>query len=216
MIFLQKEPTHKPIREAIPRDLATPAAGCVWEVPVAIVLYAPTRDGVTVDADATASRGSVKSLRERVLRQVRLHKWMMEEGSRFRGYRDRAARPSLGYRCVHYTTFLEDIPPRSGEGVVFPDYAGIVERVGGRDLVNDRGVKEFWIYHWHHGRIAPIETNLASPVSPDISNSHRTDDLPIYKKTYMVISANFNRGPDKTVHNMGHQMEAVLTEMSRR
>lgn len=194
-------------------DLERAASGCVWEVPFVVIAYIPTQDGIQVDSQKTGYSGTVRSLQDRILRAVRVTKWMLEEGSRYHGYRDPDARPSLGYRCVRYRTVLEDIPrgkPAGGPDTYFPDYGKIVEQAGGRNLVR-RGVREFWVYHWHHGTIVPIETNLASPVTGDISNSDRSNDLPIYENSYLVVGVNFNRGPDKHVHNIGHQLEAALS-----
>jgi hypothetical protein len=200
-------------------DLERPAVGCVWQIPFVVVAYIPTIDGEMVDFERTGFRGTVQQLRDRILRAVRVTKWMMEEATRFRGYKEPGARSSLGYRCARFVTILEDIPKgrsAGSAGVFFPDYGKIVEQVGGKNLVNQQGAKEFWIYHWHHGSIAPIETNLSSALSGDISNSDRQNDLPIYDKSYMVVGANFNRGPDKHVHNIGHQMEALLSYVNQR
>lgn len=208
----------KPRRERY-RDLEKPASGALWKIPVAVAVYIPTRDGVTVDKELTGYSGTVASLQARVLRLARLTKWMLEESSRFHGYRDPKAKPSLGYQVVQWDTFFEDIPrgrPADDRGNFFPDYDGIVKKIGGKELVNRAGVKEFWIYHWHHGTLAPIETNMASRLSGDISNSHRVDDLTLYDRTYMVVGVNYNRGPDKHVHNIGHQMEAVLRWAAQR
>ncbi len=200
-------------------DLERAPEGCRWQVPFVVVAYIPTADGVNVDFEKTGFQGTVTQLRQRILRAVRVTKWMMEEGTRYHGYKVPGAKPSLGYRCVRYVTVLEDIPPGKSAGspnTFFPDYGKIVEQVGGKRLVDQQGVKEFWVYHWHHGSIVPIETNLASRVSGDISNSDRLDDLPLYDKTYMVVGVNFNRGPDKHVHNIGHQLEAVLSFINQR
>ncbi|MCC2670551.1 MAG: hypothetical protein K0Q72_3022 [Armatimonadetes bacterium] len=209
-----------PPQEETFTDLAKPMPGAQWEVPFVVVNLIPTPNGRTVDEGITGWKGSVAALKARCLRLARNTKWMLEEGSRFHGYRDPAAKPALGYRCVKYVTLYEPAPHGTRTGteppVYFPDYAQIVRRMGGEQLVNGQGVKEFWIYHWHHGDISPVETNLASPLTGDISNSDRREDLPLFKSTYMVVGVNFARGPDKHVHNIGHQMESVLSHIAER
>jgi hypothetical protein len=214
-----EQPTLPP-QEEKHADLERPMPGARWEMPFVVVNLVPTPDGRTVDSELTGWKGSVADLKARCLRLTRAAKWMLEEGSRFHGYRDPQAKPALGYRCVKYITLYEPAPhgirTSTEPPVYFPDYGQIVRRLGGEKLVNEQGVKEFWIYHWHHGDISPVETNLASPLTGDISNSDRSEDLPLFKSTYMVVGVNFARGPDKHVHNIGHQMESVLSYVAER
>jgi hypothetical protein len=104
----------------------------------------------------------------------------------------------------------------AGGGASFPDYHQIVERCGGRQLVEQQGVKEFWVWGYHTGKIVPVESNMSSPTTGDISNSYRfNDDLPAYDRTYVLYNYNYNRSQAEAVHNHGHQLESILSYVNQ-
>lgn len=205
--------------------LAVPADGHLIEMPVVIIKYIPLKDAETIDRDIIgnfhfADITSVDALEAHIEATALNTKYMLEEGSRFRGYWDSGALPMLGYRVIEEFTFFEPVP-RGQEipgapGVFFPDWTAILERVGAREFVNREGVREFWIHQWHHGDIAPIESNMSSPTTSDISNSFRQDDLPVYDATYVVYAYNYTRMENENVHNHGHQLEAILSHANER
>ncbi len=208
--------------ETIDEFLATPAARNLWEIPVVIIKYIPTRDGINVDQDVADYEGTVETLRDLINQDAIKVKYMLEEGSRYHGYKDSSARPvppSIGYRVVHIETVYEDIPPGFDTGtpdLFFPDYNLILQKLGAENFVRRLGVKEFWFWGYHHGPIVPVESNMSSPLTGDISNSHRfNDDMPIYNSTYTLYNYNFTRGPNEAVHDHGHQIEALLLEVNR-
>jgi hypothetical protein len=214
-------PILPPLVEQIDPYLATPAPNHLFEMPVVILRYFPTRDGVNVDPVVSDWNSTLASLRAKIDRDAIQTKFMLEEGSRFRGYQNPAARPSLGYRVVHMVTVFEEMPPGfpapGNPGIFFPDYDQIITRFGAENFVNNLGVKEFWIWGYHHGNIVPAESNMSSPTTGDISNSHRfADDLPIFDHTYVLYNYNFTRGPNENVHNHGHQLEAILSYVNQR
>lgn len=62
-----------------------------------------------------------------------------------------------------------------------------------------------------------FESNLASPTTGDISNSYRDNaDLPILSHTYVVYGINYRRTQAEALHNVGHQLEAMLSYISTR
>ena len=211
-------PVLPPQEDAIAPFLATPATGYQWQVPVAIIRYLPTQDGVNIDSDVADWNGTVNDLRSYTDRLNIETKFMLEEGSRFRGYKTPNALPSLGYKVVKIITVYEELPPDKnpahGTGnpnAFFPDYNQILTRFGAQHLVQDLGVKEFWIWGYHHGNIVPVESDMSSPTTGDISNSFRfPDDLPIFDRTYTLYNYNFTRSSNESVHNHGHQLEAIL------
>lgn len=213
------QPARPPVEESIDPYLATPAAGYLMKTPVVILRYFPTRDGVNLDAAASGDNSTLADVKARMERLEKQHKFMLEEGSRFRGYEDPQSLPALGYQIVKIVTVYEDIPPgfaTPSPGVYFPDYQQILARFGGESLVNNFGVKEFWIEHYHHGRIAPNESNMSSPVTGDISNSYRTPgDLPVYQRSYVAYGINFSRSANEATHNHGHQLEAILSHVNQ-
>ena len=213
-------PVLPPVEEAIEPFMATPASGYLYRMPVVIIRYFPTRDGINLDAAAAGVTSTLAALKSNVEQIERRHKFMLEEGSKFRGYGNATAPPSLGYQVIKTITVYEDIPPGFGTGtagVYFPDYNQILTRFNAQNLVNNLGVKEFWIVHYHNGRIAPVESNMSSPTTGDISNSSRTNgDQPIYDKTYVTYGLNFTRSQAEATHNHGHQLESILSNVNQR
>src|SRR5687768_13511995 len=206
------------IIETIPSSLALPAPGALWEIPVVIVRYIPTLDGAVVDAGEAGISGTLDQIRERIEVFEERVKFMLEEGSRFRGYHNPGAPYAIAYRVVHIVTVFSHFP-RGREvpwnpGHYFPDYHQILGQIDAESWVNDRGVKEFWIWGYHSNVFEQPESNMSSPVTGDISNSARfADDLPVFNHTYTVYGYNFARTQAEAVHNHGHQLEAILSHV---
>ena len=76
--------------------------------------------------------------------------------------------------------------------------------------MEERGVKEIWIWGYHGGVVDLWESNMAGPWG-DISNSDRDPhDLPVFDRTYTVYHYNYQRGPSEAVEDHMHQIEAML------
>jgi hypothetical protein len=232
-----KAPKVPPTFEPIPAYLATPASNSLYEVPVLILRYLPTADGTNLDVTVNPDFYSPRPMTLQELKaqidtfDIRV-KFMLEEASKFHGYRDPPAQPSIGYRVVGYITVYEPTPPgkvraiAGGLPVYSVDYHQILERFNGAHYVNELGVKEFWLWTSEFNATGPVydpaihkpesfrgldESNMSSPLTGDISNSGRDpSDLPIYSKTYVVYDQNFRRSEREAVHNRGHQLEQIL------
>ncbi|MCB0040051.1 MAG: hypothetical protein KDE23_10235, partial [Caldilinea sp.] len=136
----------------------------------------------------------------------------LEQGSRFRAYKNPAAAPSLRYTVADSLEFLESLPTwrKPGHRVPMTDYNAIMARIDARSWVMERGVKEVWIWGYHGGVVDLWESNMAGPWG-DISNSDRDPhDLPVFDRTYTVYHYNYGRGPSEAVEDHMHQIEAVL------
>jgi len=222
--------------------LATPAADALYEIPVLIIRYLPTTDGVNLDVSYAPDHWwlhevTLEQMKSDILRNDRNIKFMMEERSRFRGYKNPDAIPSLGYRVVGYITVYEQTPPGEifsddqGYPVYWPDFHQIFERFDIAHYVNDLGVQEIWFWnnqlwpgnpsydpqlHRPENFRGMWESNMASPVTGDISNSNRYEgDLPVYNATYVLFDRNMRRNP-QTLHIHGHQIEHMLMHINRR
>ena len=232
-----RAPVLQPVHEPIRTYLATPAANSLFQIPIVIVRFLPTIDGVNLDVAVnpdfySLSPMSLTAVRRRLDTFDVRTKFMLEEGSKFRGYQDPAALPSLGYKVVASITVYEPIPPgkiksmAAGYPVYQPDYGQILQRFNGRHYVEDLGVKEFWIWTGEFDANTPSydpqihkpevfrgldESNMASRLTGDISNSGRDPaDLPLYTKAYLVYDHNLRRSEREAVHNRGHQLEQML------
>lgn len=235
-------PLIEPRIQTVSNYLATPATGALYEMPVVILRYLPTADGQTLDVAWAPDFASLNPVPLVELEQTLdlydpIVKFMLEEGSRFRGYGSQASPPSLGYRVVAIITVYEPPPPgkpknQPGMPLYDAEWFQIFERFGMRDYVNKMGVKEIWMY-W--GGVQPNipsydpaihppenmregwESNMSSPTSGDISNSDRDNtDLPIYDKTYIVYKRNIRRLDPITIHGDGHQLEQMFDNINRR
>ena len=193
-------------------------AALPYEIPVLVVKYFPVK-GDRIDRSVTGDWGETLDFtRTKTERITRTLAAALEEGSRFRAYKDPTARPSLKYTIVGTREFLEPLPtvPRPGHKVPCTGYDRIMERINIRDWVETRGVKEVWLWGYHGGRVVLWESNMAGPFG-DISNSNRDpNDLPVLKKTYTVYHYNYQRGPSEACENHMHQIEHVLNHVDGR
>lgn len=231
-----------PIIEDIDPYLATPAPNHIYEIPVVIMRFLPTKDGVNLDTSKAPDfwelgEITLDELKNRIDIFDKRVKFMLEEGTRYRGYKNPAAVPSIGYRVVSYITVYEQTPKgpilthlEDGTPLYSPDYHAIFKRFDMKHFVEELGVKEIWIWMGGVNSDFPCydpeihkpedfrnwwESNMSSPLTGDISNSNRDNkDLPIYKSTYTVYGQNFRRSHAEAVHNHGHQLEAILSHVN--
>lgn len=174
--------------------------------------------GVRLDVNVTGDidmplaeiREHVRSSTRRILRALHM-------GSTYHGYKNRQAQPSLRYKIVGNYEFLEPVPVIDhGRDVPLTDYNAIMTRVDIEQWVQERGVKQVWIWGYHGGKVGVYESNMAGPHG-DISNSHRQlSDLPMLDKTYTVFHYNYGRGAAEAVENHTHQIEHLLNYIDGR
>ncbi len=237
-----RAPVLAPTHEVLPVDLTTPATDAIWEVPVLVIRYFATADGVNLDTTISPDFWwlnplTLAQLDADVLAMNRRAKFTLEQGSRFRAYNDPQARPSLGYRVVDQITVYEQTPPGKivgydqGDPLWEADWFTIFDRLDVLHYVEDLGVKEIWVWTGGLGRwpsfdpglhdVADFrggwESNMSSPLSGDISNSNRDpSDLPVYDKSYVVYGYNFRRSQAEAVHDHGHQLESQFAWVNER
>lgn len=202
--------------------LSAPAKGSAITVPVVLISYIPTNDGINKDVSKAPERFSlgpktVAQVEQRLLQAYRSIKFSAEVGTSFRGYKNPTAQPYAGIRVLKHFV-LHDVPLKKASWLTDsdyalnpmhePDYHALWDLLGIEDLVNNAGVKEIWFFasHLHKGMpsfngsihvdehlfVLP-ESNMSSPTSGDISNSFRAEsDLPVYDKTYVVYGFNYS------------------------
>jgi hypothetical protein len=220
-----------------PPGLATPPKGALFEIPVLVFRYLPTRDGRSIDTSYDSDfwnlgEISVEQMKQRIDSFDRRVKFMLEEGSRFRGYKNPNATPSIGYTVVSYITVYEPTPPgkpnNQSPARFFVDYEGLFERFNVRSLVENLGVKEIWF--WSHTVLpdfpaydpayhpldrfrVSLESEMAGP-NGRICNCGIESGLPQYKKTYVLYNQNGRRTQAEVVHAHGHQLERILRHVN--
>jgi hypothetical protein len=189
-----------------------------YTVPVLVVRYFPVRDG-RIDINVTGTVGApLDQVRQHTIQATERVVQALETGSIYHGYKNPAAQPSLQYEIVEQIEFLEPLPTFSkpGHQVPMADYNAIMGRIGIRQWVEERGIKEVWLWGYHGGVIDMWESNMAGPFG-DVSNSDRDPtDLPALERSYTVYHYNYERGPSEAVEDHIHQIESVLGQVDRR
>lgn len=201
--------------DTIDSYLSTPRSGALYKIPVAIIRYFPAKNVTELDDALVGFSSTLSALRTKQINVEKKLKFMLEEGSRFRGYKNSGAVASLGYQVVKIINVYEDVPPGlplGTTGVYYPDYKQIFNRHNVKDLVMNQGVKEIWLEQYVNGRLVLEESNMASPVTGDVSKSARVnDDLPVYDKSYTVFNLNIAHSENQAASGHGHHLETLLT-----
>jgi hypothetical protein len=187
-------------------------------IPVLVIKYFPVR-GDLIDLGVTGDCGApLDEMRQKTDEMTRELRLALQQGSRYHGYKNRKAPPSLAYAVARTYEFLEPLPSiaRPGEKVPKTDYDQIMRRVNIRQWVEQRDVKEVWIWGYHGGVLNLWESKMAGRYG-DISNSNRDPkDLAVLKQTYTVYHYNYQRGTSEAMEDHIHQIEAVLNHVDGR
>lgn len=189
-----------------------------YQIPVLLVSYFPV-SGAELDRRRTGDvGGALADVRGHTIDTTARVIEALERGSAYHGYKDLTARPSLHYQIAGSLEFLEPVPtwPKPGDPVPMTDYNAIMQRINARYWVEERGVREVWLWGYHGGVVGLWESNMAGPFG-DISNSDcRLNDLPVLSRTYTVYHYNYGRGVSEAVEDHMHQIEALLRHVDRR
>lgn len=234
------------VEESINISLATPAPDYVKSIPVVIIRYLPTTDGINLDVSQATDYWNLgeitlDNLKSNIDKYDKRVKFSLEEGSRYHGYKNPQAPPYLGYKVIRYMSVYRQvytsdfvIGNEGGKDICQPDYKREFDSLGLTGYINQNHVKEVWMWYgeaarpgWPsydpvlHGGIQKyvsfVESNMSSPSTGDISNSYRfPDDLYILDSTYVVYCQNFRRTQAEAVHNHGHQLESIYKYIAYR
>ena len=207
-------------------------------VPVVIINYLPTVDGVLLDMlkapdgyydvyNSTLERSKNKIFGDKVI-----EKNVIEEGTRFRDYSTNKIDPYISIDVVAYINVYEVDYSKNPDGndTQIINWSNLFNKINMKDFVEKIGVKEIWFTAFPKEGYPSVlkqpnptdkslwynmpESNMSSPITGDVSNSSRINsDLPIYSKTYVVYGFNAHRGADTDLHNRGHQIEAQLSHI---
>jgi hypothetical protein len=198
---------NRDLRAAYPSHPKLP-----MEIRVLVVKFFPVKRN-RIDQTVTGDFGEpIEETRHKTATQTEQVVRALQEGSRYHGYKDKTAKPSLVYKVMDTIEYLEPLPTvaKSGPDAPMTDYNKIMKQVGIKKWVETKGVQEVWIWAYHGGKVGLWESNMAGPFG-DISNSNRDPkDLPALSKTYTVYHYNYQRGTSEAVEDHMHQIEAVL------
>jgi len=211
--------------------LKQPAPCSKQQMRVLILNYLPTTDGQFIDLNETGpdlgtNSISLMKMQSRLMQNNVQMKFMSEERTKFRGYKDASADAYLGYEIVEYINIYEPIPRfhkvkwrnQEDQFVSYFDMPNIAERFDWQNYVDNLDVDEIWIWAYHNdnpGGVFGSESEMSTPTTRDVSNSwyfNEETELPIYSKTYMVYWFNYGRTPN--LHNHGHQLESIFKSIN--
>lgn len=204
-------------------------------VPVVIINYLPTADGIELDRkrtqdsvgqDMSGPFYTLERAKTKILLDKIIEKNAIEEGTKFRDYNSNTVKQYIDIDVIAYINIYEVKYNYIGVSAVYKrdwwniDYLDIMQRVNLKSYVEDLGAKEVWLTTFPRERgylsFNVDEANMASPITGDISNSYRLpNDLPIFNKTYVMYGDNGWRGVDTDLHNRGHQIEAQLAYVDK-
>ncbi|BCX15656.1 MAG: hypothetical protein KatS3mg097_548 [Candidatus Parcubacteria bacterium] len=180
------------------------------EVPVLVIKYYPTQNGRTIDTSITLDIPQGRTIKEQDEITNSLNKKLIKaltEGSKYHGYKNSNALPFLTYKVIAEKTFLKRLPLTDNKII---DYFSIMKDLNVCDYVDNKGVKEIWIWAYASNYEIMWESNFSS-IYGDISNSNRDpNDLPVCKKSYTVYTYNYGREYATALENHGHQIEHIL------
>jgi len=211
-------PVFAPSIPAKPASTSEPTPA-VYTIPVLDLSYIPVQNGQVdisltgdwQDKDTGKLVDNINNLRDELVAAL-------IKGSIYHGYKNASAAPSLGYKIPDKKIFYERVPksPRflGMDGAPSADHLKILNDLNICDYVENKGVKEVWIWMYHTKAIAPIESNMSGPYG-DISNSSRENDLPKCRNTYTVYDYNYGRSAAMAVEDHTHQIEAALNAVDR-
>lgn len=187
-----------------------------YDINVLVISYFPLTEEGTVDVDVTGApilEGvSYKEIKQKTLDINENLVSALGSASSYLGYVNPSAEQALRYHISDATEHLEPVPisPQPGNPL-YPDYAGIMADHNICDYVNNKGIKEVWIWAYEGSpqKLAISESKMSGPFG-DISNSGRINDMPLCANTYRVYTFNYERGTAEALESWGHQMEAEL------
>lgn len=130
-------------------------------VPVVVVNYIPTLNGIDIDTKrapgyGTASPITIQNLKNRTIDYITLTKFGLEEGSKFRGYNNPNQTSNVSFKIVKYINIYEIKRGLKDKQDVYlsaqdkltpvyqPDYFDLFNKIKLQSLVENNGVKEVW------------------------------------------------------------------------
>jgi hypothetical protein len=216
------QPKPKTQKAASPPPATAPAgqAAAVYNINILVLKYFPlTPSGTDIDVNVTGDVGdSYATIHQRTVDVTNGLKASIEKGTKYLGYKDPSAQSSISPNIIDTKEYTAAVPIKAGHGVpTTPDYTQVLNSNDICNYVNNKGVKEVWVWAYQgpnkangYPSLAISESKMSGPYG-DISNSYRYGDMPRCSHTYVVYTFNYGRGTAEAFHSWGHQIEAELT-----
>lgn len=224
----QKKQTFRPDAEE-PTTPACQVQSLPLKMPVLVLKYFPLdNSGSRLDLNIVGMSEDLSVIRSKVDNLTQTALQTLGAASSYHGYKT-TNEPFLQYSILDSKEYLEALPISANKvpwhandpnPTYRPDYYQIANDINICDYVDNRGVKEVWLWGYHHGKIEPVEADQAMGTDSrkfwnhgsygNVSNSEQINDLPVCKKTYTLYNYDYNRGLGEMLENHGHQIEEVL------
>ncbi len=215
---------------------STPPLGTVTlplRVPVLVLKYLPPAPNNPLLLDGTETGwGTNATINGRTLawweartdEMVQAMLPVSSDASRYHGYKDPEAPAFFDFQVEDSRSFYMPIPRGVRLGwspfAYRPNYGQILGDLNICDYVDNRGVKEVWMYGYHSSTIEPDESRMSSRYG-DISNSYPKEEListeyrmPICNNSYVLYNYTFQPGGAyaiaNPIHNRIHQIENII------
>lgn len=147
----------------------------------------------------------------------------MNQSTNYHGYKDPTSPQFLNFSVLERKKIYEPIPKgfKLTEKTYRPNYAEILTNFDICDYVDNKGVKEAWMYGYHNNNgIEPDESRMSSKYG-DISNSYPKENeipqeyrIPICKNSYVLYNFTYQPGGESainnSIHNRLHQIENII------
>ena len=220
------------------RILSYPVFAADKEIKVLDITYVPlldTNTGVidhTVVGDSLKDKLAVDLLSRLDFVGIRLAE-DLTKSTKYHGYSKPENSSYIKFSVYKKIRYFESLPigiryykQDPNEIVYRPDYIKVLERENICDYVDNKGVREVWLWGYHFGKIEPAESNMSMGLNDklywnrsgygDYSNSESTNDLPVCSNTYVLYNYRYDMSYStyRPLHNHIHQLEILLIALS--
>ena len=201
-----------------PPSFAISSTDTSYNMGVLVIKYFPlTSDGQNIDITVTGDVGDpYTTIKQRTVDITNNLVTGLSKASIYLGYKNSTASPSLTYQITDTKEYTQAVPTKSTPVPRYPDYPGIMSSHNICDYVDNKNVREVWLWAYQGGAksdgypyLSISESKMSGPFG-DISNSPRYNDMPACKNTYRVYTFNYGRGTSEAMESWGHQIEAEV------
>lgn len=160
-------------------------------------------------------------------------KFALEEGTKYKGYKNPDAKPYVGYKILRMINVYEQIPAGDipskfvdAPGYYEPDLVEVFERLDLIDYINSRGIRDVWMHYSQNAapdfpsfdpeidnqfekKVVNFESRMSTPQDIEAHNSYDNPTL-IANHTYIIHTKSFVSPFGDFPHAHGHQIESML------
>lgn len=220
-----------------------PRSGTSIVVPVVVINYLPTVDGINLDMNRAPDNyfnlqnSTLVRAKNKIKTDLIITKYGIEEGSRYKDRGKNVTQTYVGVNVVRYINVYE-VPMtnwyQDDRGITLKtvDNTVLFQKLKMKELFDLYGVKEIWFTVYPKDDYPSVinsktndpstyyglpESNMQTPDGKDIiSNPYPheiTWTLPRYKNTYVFYGYSATRTAGDNLHNRGHQIECQMNHI---